>query len=127
MDITKQVEKVMLFAIKENAGKYKVDITQVKLLLGLDSLTSCTVLLKIDEDVKGRLNLKSILGMMSIFYNKVNEFITNALIKFSDQNNIEKGKVFVEVKADKSDIITLSLLNGFTNAIKPVTIDEIVN
>ena len=127
MDITKQVEKVMLFAIKENAGKYKVDITQVKLLLGIDSLTSCTVLLKIDEDVKGRLNLKSILGMMSIFYNKVNEFITNALIKFSDQNNIEKGKVFVEVKSDKSDIITLSLLNGFTNAIKPVTIDEIVN
>jgi len=127
MEITKEVEKVMLSAIKDNAKRYQVDITSIKLLLGLESLTACTVLLKVEDEVKGKLNLKSILGIMSIFYGKVNSFITNALIKFSDQNNIEKGKVFVEVKADNSNVITLSLLNGFKDAIKPVTIDEIVN
>jgi hypothetical protein len=127
MDITKEVEKVMLSAIKDNAKRYQVDITSAKLLLGLESLTTCTVLLKIDEEIKGKLSLKSILGIMSIFYSKVNDFITNALIKFSDQNNIEKKNVFVEVKTDSSNKITLTLFNGFKEEVKGVTIEEIVN
>lgn len=128
MNIANEFENIMLSNIKENAKKYNVSITDIKILLGLESLDKCIVLLKKNNEILGKLNLKNMLPWAySLFYGKINEAITKSLIDLSYSNTITPAQTFVEIKFDNMEKISLSLFNGFASQVKSLTIEDIIS
>ena len=129
MDIQEEVRKIMIDGIQSYARTEKVDKTKIKLLLGFETYTKSLVLVKKEDTILGRASLISLLGLKSLFYSKINDYIVNALKRFSEEYLIANGKANVEISCNSNNDIRLWLCNGFEKEgrIKEILVDDIIN
>lgn len=121
MALVDQVKEILVSLFEKTAKEKNVNVIDVKLYFMLKSIKEFKCLYDNKEEVS--VSKVSITAMMAS--GVINSTIVKALLKFSDEYQIEKSKVNVVMELEEGNNIVLYLMDGYI-LVRSVKIVEIL-